>query len=81
MNAETPETNSHLADTPETDALLVKIARNQNTPEYDYEELANHACKIERELSELAGYLCRVKLPLPVQLAARLAKLPPGENV
>jgi hypothetical protein len=39
------------------------------------------AARAEIERDELAGYLCRIKLPLPVQFVAKLADLFPGENI
>lgn len=42
---------------------------------------AHWARKLERERDELAGYLCRIKLPLPVRFVADLATLFPGKNV
>lgn len=39
------------------------------------------AARAELERDQLAGYLCRIKLPLPVQFAAKLAGQFPGENI
>lgn len=36
---------------------------------------------VVKERDELAGYLCRIKLPLSVRFLADLAKVFPGKNV
>ena len=77
------------SSTPETDAE-VDVAHNfalyydcqskdDNIP-YPLVVPVELARKLERELGELAGYLCRIKLPLPVRFVADLATLFPGKN-
>lgn len=39
------------------------------------------AARAEVERDELAGYLCRIKLPLPVRFVADLVGLFPGKNI
>ena len=36
---------------------------------------------VVKERDELAGYLCRIKLPLPIRFVADLAELFPGKNI
>lgn len=64
--------------TPETDAHLDSL-----NDDWDVElaSITTLARKLERERNELAGYLCRIKLPLPVRVVADLAKLFPGKNI
>jgi hypothetical protein len=39
------------------------------------------AALAEVERDQLAGYLCRIKLPLPIKFVASLAELFPGKNI
>ena len=61
-------------ETPQTDSVIVTLYGCEMVP-------ANSSRKLERERNELYGYLCRIKLPLPVKFIADMAKLFPGKNI
>lgn len=65
--------------TPETDAgeFPVMTWPSRENPLVVRSTLAR---KLETERDELAGYLCRIKLPLPISFLTRLTDLFPGKN-
>lgn len=65
--------------TPETDELRDLYENYEHR--CNMEDLWELCASMERERNELAGYLCRVKLPLPVKFVAGLADAFPGKNV
>lgn len=65
--------------TPETDELRDLYENYEHRT--NMEDLWELCASMERERNELAGYLCRVKLPLPVKFVAGLADTFPGKNV
>lgn len=67
-------------DTPRTNAASFHRDNGMHR-DHDLVVTDEFARDLERELNELAGYLCRVKLPLPVKLIAELAVAFPGKNV
>ena len=64
---------------PETDELRDLYENYEHRT--NMEDLWELCASMERERNELAGYLCRVKLPLPVKFVANLADVFPGKNV
>jgi hypothetical protein len=63
--------------TPETDAEW----RKPMSEDARGKRMFHHARKLERERNQLAGYICRIKLPLPVRFVADLAKVFHGKNI
>lgn len=68
-------------DTPETDANTYRASTLASADNIIPVVHAEFARKLEREREELAVYLCRIKLPLPVRFVADLAKAFPGKNI
>lgn len=66
--------------TPETDAAEFPVMTwpSRDNPLVVRSTLAR---KFETERDELAGYLCRIKLPLPVRFVADLTDVFPGKNI
>lgn len=73
------------SSTPETSRAWKAVVDWSNGRDETFDpmhvHLAELAEKLERERDQLAGYLCRIKLPLPMKFLADLAELFPGENV
>jgi hypothetical protein len=64
---------------PETDALRDSYENYEHRT--NTEDLWELCASMERERNELAGYLCRIKLPLPVRFVADLADAFPSKNI
>ena len=67
------------SNTPKTDAFCASLGEEGDWEKW--QKTASFAADLERHRDELAGYLCRIKLPLPVRFVADLAKVFPGNNV
>lgn len=64
--------------TTETDAATLRAIDIEGGGEFDAVHVAK---RMEHELNELNGYLCRIKLPLPVIFIAQLADIFPGKRI